>query len=224
MRKTICIITILIVCTGLAFALELKNSTFIGGVSYDYITGEGKGFDEVGAPFSTTVAGLSVYGGYDVQVGNIWFTRLEYELLVLPTTFDFKGDPVTKSDGYKLKGSKKRFGGYIVLNVDKNIKVNLGGVVTNVTMGITGSGDKFSLEYVQDLIGVGLVIEGQYDMGKHFTARFGIVPDFTFLTIDRYDLNYSDEELSTRKVSYSRSHLFALGFSISARMGVSSKF
>ncbi len=227
MKKVICIAALVLVM-GCLFALELSNSTFIGGVSFDYITANGHDFKSVehggNQPFTTTVAGLSVYGGYDVRVGSRWFTRLEYEILMLPTRFDFVDEDIDKDAGVKRSGSKKRFGGYVTLGKDSQIKVNLGGVVTNITMGISGdyTGGKF--EHVQNLYGLGLILEGQYNLGNHFTLRFGIVPDFTFMTIDRLDISYQDADLSVDNDSTYRTTLFDFGFSISARMGVSYKF
>ena len=233
MKKGIVILAILVLASGFLFSLELKNSTFIGGVSYDYITAEGHSYGNPedpllpgNVPFTSKVAGLSVYGGYDVQIGNRWYSRFEYELLVYNTSFNYKGSDIGKDvTGIKRKGSKKCFGGYVVLDLKNGIKLNLGGVVTNITMGMTIADSGFDSEFVQDLIGIGLIFEGQYDLNRHFTLRFGIVPDLTFLTVDRYEINYKDAEGPTsRKVSDSRTTLFDMGFSISARMGVSYKF
>ena len=84
MKKAVVIVAFLVLASGFLFSIELKNSTFIGGVSYDYIIADGHSFGKPGdpiipgnVPFTSKVAGLSVYGGYDVQIGNIWFTRLE---------------------------------------------------------------------------------------------------------------------------------------------------
>ena len=231
MKKVIVILAFLVLASGFLFSLELKNSTFIGGVSYDYITAEGHSYgnpeDPSGnVPFTSKVAGLSVYGGYDVQIGNRWYSRLEYELLVYDTSFNYKGSDIGKDvTGIKRKGSKKRFGGYLVMDLKNGIKLNLGGVVTNITMGMTTSDTELTTEFVQDLIGIGLILEGQYDLNRHFTLRFGIVPDFTFVTVDRYEIEYKDAEGPTiRKISDARTTLFDLGFSISARMGVTYKF
>ena len=233
MKKVRVILAFLVLASGFLFSLELKNSTFIGGVSYDYITAEGHSYGNPedpllpgNVPFTSKVAGLSVYGGYDVQIGNRWYSRLEYELLVYDTSFNYKGSDIGKDvTGIKRKGSKKRFGGYLVMDLKNGIKLNLGGVVTNITMGMTTSDTDLTTEFVQDLIGIGLILEGQYDLNRHFTLRFGIVPDFTFVTVDRYEIEYKDAEGPTiRKISDARTTLFDLGFSISARMGVSYKF
>ncbi len=233
MKKVIVILAFLVLASASLFSLELKNSTFIGGVSYDYIIADGHSYGKPddpiipgNVPFTSKVAGLSVYGGYDVQIGNIWFTRLEYELLAYDTSFNYKGSDVSKDvTGIKRKGSKKRFGGYVVLDLKNGIKLNLGGVVTNITMGITTNIEGLSGEFVQDLFGIGLILEGQYDLNRHFALRFGIVPDMTFMTIDRYETNYKDAEgLTTRRVSDARTTLFDMGFSISARTGISYKF
>ena len=224
MKKTIAIVVFLIVIAGFLSALEIKNSTFFGGVSFDYITANGKEYDIEAKPFKTTVSGLSVYGGYDVQFGNRLYTRLEYEYLILPTSFNFKGDEVS-GEILKRSGSKKRVGAYVVIGKsDSNIKFNLGGAITNVTMGVSLNEDGIQFEYVQDLIGLGLIIEGVYSISNHFTARFGIVPDVTLLTIDRLDFGYRDMEDSIHKTSETRSTLLAMGFSVSARAGLSYKF
>lgn len=233
MKKVIVILAFLVLASTFLFSIELKNSTFIGGLSYDYITAEGHSYGRPddplitgNVPFTSKVAGLSVYGGYDVQIGNIWYSRLEYELLVYDTTFNYKGSDIGKDvTGIKRKGSKKRFGGYVVLDLKNGIKLNFGGVVTNITMGMKITDTGFDSDFVQDLIGIGLILEGQYDLNRHFTLRFGIVPDLTFLTVDRYEIVYKDADgLTTRKVSDARSTLFDMGFSISARTGISCKF
>ncbi len=233
MKKAVVIVAFLVLASGFLFSIELKNSTFIGGVSYDYIIADGHSYGKPddpiipgNVPFTSKVAGLSVYGGYDVQIGNIWFTRLEYELLVYDTSFNYKGSDVSKDvTGIKRKGSKKRFGGYVVFDLKNGIKLNLGGVVTNITMGMTTKVTDLDAEFVQDLYGFGLILEGQYDLNRHFTLRFGIVPDVTFLTVDRYEINYKDADgPTTRKVTDARSTLLDMGFSISARTGLSYKF
>ncbi len=233
MKKVIAILVFLVLVSGILFSLELKNSTFIGGFSYDYIIADGHSFGRPGdptipgnVPFTSKISGFSVYGGYDVQVGNRWFSRLEYEVLVSATSFNYRDHEVPRdATGIKRKGSKKRFGGYLVFDLKNNIKLNVGGVITNITMGMTTNATGLDSEFVQDLFGLGLILEGQYDLGRHFTLRFGIVPDFTFVTIDRYEINYKDAEgLTVRKTTDSRATIFDLGFSISARTGVSYKF
>ena len=41
MKKAITVVLFLVVIAGFLSALEIKNSTFIGGVSYDYIFANG---------------------------------------------------------------------------------------------------------------------------------------------------------------------------------------
>ena len=150
----------------------------------------------------------------------------QYELLVSASSFNYRDHEVPRDEtGIKRKGSKKRFGGYVVFDLKNGIKLNLGGVVTNITMGMTTKVTDLDAEFVQDLYGFGLILEGQYDLNRHFTLRFGIVPDVTFLTVDRYEINYKDADgPTTRKVTDARSTLFDMGFSISARTGISYRF
>lgn len=234
MKKAIAFVVFLVLVAGLLSALEIKNSTFIGGLSFDYIYANGHTYgspddptDQGNVPFTSKVAGFSVYGGYDVQVGNRWFSRLEYELLVKATSFNYKGVDVEDIVKFTRKGSKKRIGGYILIPINNNLELNVGAVLTNITMGMSDFSleDGLEYEFVQDLIGVGLILEGQYDLSKHFTLRFGIVPDFTFVTVDRYRINFRDtEDYSFRTVTEGRTTLFDLGFSVSARLGLSYHF
>ena len=234
MKKTIAVVVILVVIAGFLSAIEIKNSTFIGGVSYDYIFANGHTYgspddptDYGNVPFTSKVAGFSVYGGYDVQIGNRWDSRLEYELLVKATAFNYKDNDVDDYLKFTRKGSKKRVGGYFFIPITDDLELNIGGVLTNITMGVSNFSleDGLEYEFVQDLIGIGLILEGQYDLSKHFTLRFGIVPDFTFITIDRYKINFRDtEEYTYRTVSEGRTTLFDLGFSVSARLGISYHF
>ena len=223
MKKAIAIVLFLVVIAGFLSALEIKNSTFFGGVSFDYITADGRRYD-TSQPITSTVAGLSVYGGYDVQFGNRWYTRLEYEYLLLPTHFTVADIDVPADADLKRTGSKKRVGGYVVLGkADSDIKFNVGGVITNVTMGIMHN-KAFELNYVQDLVGVGLILEGVYVFNKHFTARFGIVPDLTFITIDRAEFGFMEEDGTYFRNSETRTAIFTMGFSVSARAGITYKF
>ena len=223
MKKAITVVLFLVVIAGFLSALEIKNSTFFGGVSFDYITADGRRYD-TSQPITSTVAGLSVYGGYDVQFGNRWYTRLEYEYLLLPTHFTVADIDVPADTDLKRTGSKKRVGGYVVLGKDdSDIKFNVGGVITNVTMGVMHN-KAFELNYVQDLVGVGLILEGVYVFNKHFTARFGIVPDLTFITIDRAEFGFMEEDGTYFRNSETRAAIFTMGFSVSARAGITYKF
>ena len=216
MKKVICIVLSVVLLAGTVSALELSNSTFSGGIGFDYIRGAGKDYD-TNAGFPSTVAGVSLYGTYDLKVGKIWYSRLEYDLIMFPSAYNFKGDDYGKDSGFRRSASKKRIGGYFGLRVDDRNVLNLGGAVTTSTMKLTSK--DFKEKYTNTFLSLSLIIEWQYNMGEHFTFRLGIDPDVSFITVDEMD--YDGEDAYTMKQTRAAINISFFG---GARLGIAYKF
>ena len=216
MKKVICIVLSVVLLAGTVSALELSNSTFSGGIGFDYIRGAGKAYD-TNDGFPSTVAGVSLYGTYDLKVGKGWYSRLEYDLIMFPMTYNFKGDDYAKDSGFRRSASKKRIGGYIGIRVDDRNVLNLGGAVTSSTLKLTSS--DFKEKYINTFASLSLIIEWQFNMGEHFSFRLGIDPDVSFFTLDEMDYN-GDEGYAVKQTRAALNISFFGG----ARLGIAYKF
>ena len=216
MKKSICIVLFIVLLSGTVFALELSNSTFSGGAGFDFIDCAGKSYDTNG-DFSSSVYGVSLYGTYDLKIGGVWYSRIEYDMILFPMSFTFKDNEYAKDSGFRRSASKNRVGGYLSLDMKDRQHVNLGGAVTTTTVRLTSAdmNDKFT----NTLISLCLIVEWQYDLGDHFAVRFSVDPDVAFFTVDERDHTGEDgySEKQTRGA-------FNISFFIGARLGISYKF
>lgn len=216
MKKAVVLFAILFLTAGFVSALTLSDSTFVAGTGFDFFHGNGKALSDA-SEFNAGLKSVSLYGCYDVKVGNKMFSRIEYCLYVLTRSFDFGGNVPGEHAALKQGKSNKRVGGYFSLNIGKKGHINLGGAVADITVKLT-DGDTQEV-YTRNFVGVGLILEGQFDFNDHFSLRLGVSPDFVFIAIDTYERSDKDGYSITEKRT-----AFSKGYSIGARLGVAYKF
>ena len=216
MKKTVVLFAILFLAAGFVSALTLSDSTFVVGAGYDFFRGGGKALSD-SSEFNVGLKSPSLYGCYDVKVGNKMFSRVEYCLYVMTRSFDFGGNVPGEHTELKKGKSTKRVGGFVSLDIGKKGHINLGGAVADITMKLTDNdtGEK----YTRNFLGIGLILEGQFDFNDHFSLRLGINPDFVFFAVDSYDRSDKDGYSISEKRG-----AFCKGYSIGARLGVAYKF
>ncbi|MBR2281320.1 MAG: hypothetical protein IJ863_01715 [Spirochaetales bacterium] len=208
MKKVLAVL-VLVLLSGSLFALTLTDSTFIGGMGFETISG---GWDDV----SSNVYGPSLYGCYDVKVGDRWYSRLEYDILVMPMTFRFKNIDYAKDCGLKRSASKRRVGGYMRIDF-KNQVLNIGGTVISSKMSLTSEDGKTKLTNL--VASIGLIIEWQYNLNEHFSFRADLSPELSLGIVDEINSKGDDGYSQTRTRAW-----LGLGFQAGARMGISYKF
>lgn len=216
MKKAAILFSILFLAAGFVSALTLSDSTFVVGGGYDFFHGGGKALSDA-SEFNSGLKSPSLYGCYDVKVGNKMFSRVEYCLYVMTRSFDFGGNVPGEHTELKKGKSTKRVGGFVSLDIGKKGHINLGGAVADITMKLTDNdtGEK----YTRNFLGVGLILEGQFDFNDHFSLRLGVSPDFVFFAVDSYERSDKDGYSISEKRG-----AFCKGYSVGARLGVAYKF
>lgn len=216
MKKAVVLFAILFLTVGFACALTLSNSTFSVGIGYDFFSGNGKALSDA-SEFKSGIASASLYGCYDVKVGNKIFTRVEYDLYVLTRSFDYGSNLPDVKPSLKKGKSNKRVGGFLVLDVGRKGHINLGAAVADISFKLTDleSGEIHNRQFV----GLGLILEGQFDFNEHFSLRLGVSPDYIVFAIDSYERSDGDGyQINERRAAFSK------GYSVGARLGVAYKF
>lgn len=216
MKKAVVLFSVLFLAAGLVSALTLSNSTFSLGIGYDYFRGGGKRISDA-SEFESGIAGASVYGFYDVQVGSRFYSRIEYCLYVLNNSFEYGSDMPSVNPSLRQGKSNKRLGGFVVLDLGSKWHLNLGGAVADISFKLTDlkSGEVYNRRFV----GAGLILEGQYDFSDHLSLRLGVNPDYILFSLDSYKRNDKDGySINEGRGSFSQ------GYSIGARLGMAYKF
>ena len=216
MKKAVVLFAILFLVAGFVSALTLSDSTFVVGGGYDYFHGGGNTLSDA-SEFNSGLKSFSLYGCYDVKVGNKMFSRIEYCLYVMTRSFDFGGNVPGEHAVLKPSKHNKRVGGFVSLNIGKKGHINLGGAVADITMKLTDNDT--GEEYTRNFLGVGLILEGQFDFNDHFSLRLGVSPDFVFFAVDSYERSDKDGYSISEKRG-----AFCKGYSVGARLGVAYKF
>ena len=218
MKKAVVLFSVLFLASGFLFALTLSNSTFSAGTGYDIFSGKGTTIDG-SSEFQSDVRALSLYGCYDVKIGKKMYSRVEYCLYVHTHSFNYGARTNTDAVNPMMKEGKsnKRVGGFFVIDLGKRGHVNIGGAISDLSLKLTDSST--NEVHNRRFVGVGLILEGQFDFNEHFSLRLGVSPDFIFFTMDSYDrTEEGGYEIIERRGS------FSLGYATGARLGMAYKF
>ena len=151
MKKTVVLFAILFLAAGFVSALTLSDSTFVVGAGYDFFRGGGKALSD-SSEFNVGLKSPSLYGCYDVKVGNKMFSRVEYCLYVMTRSFDFGGQVPGEHAVLKPSKHNKRVGGFVSLDIGKKGPVGLISYIRTDSVRISKEAQAAALmePYVQD--------------------------------------------------------------------------